>query len=114
MSSVLITGITGFIGSKVAEILTRNNIEVIGLKRKVSNNWRCKDFEDDIKWINIDENRDWRELAYVLEPKTIIHCAWIGVEAQDRDNYIEQIKNIDFLLELLQFCENVKLEKFIF
>lgn len=114
MHKVLITGITGFLGSHIAEVLIQNDFKVIGLKRLTSDTWRCKDFYDQIDWINIDENNHWKQSIVQKEPHIIIHCAWIGVEAKDRDNWSEQIKNVYFLADLMEIAESIHLNKFVF
>jgi UDP-glucose 4-epimerase len=110
---ILITGITGFLGSHIAESLVNNYI-VIGLKRKKSNVWRCENFKDKVIWLDIDGEKNYiNELSeYILE--TIIHSAWIGVESFERDDWSMQSKNIYFLLELLQIAKKTATKKFIF
>jgi UDP-glucose 4-epimerase len=114
MHKVLITGITGFLGSHIAENLVANNIQVIGLKRKGSDIWRCQEFATKIIWIDIDNECLFKEELTKHSFDTIIHGAWIGVESSDRDNWILQSKNIQFLVELLDLAKEVGVEKFIF
>lgn len=114
MRKVLLTGITGFLGSHIAEILTKNNIEVIGLKRSTSNLSRCISFADDIKWIDLDNGGDWKAQVIAQSPTEIIHCAWIGVEANDRNQWSLQAKNIQLLIDLLEITQGLDLKKFIF
>ena len=111
---VLITGITGFLGSHIAENLLNNNIPVIGLKRKNSNICRCQTFKDKIIWIDIDDEEEYifEILKYKID--IIIHGAWIGVEAHERDDWNLQTKNIHFLVTLLQIAKKLSLKKFIF
>jgi len=114
MHKVLITGITGFIGSHIAENLVANGIQVIGLKRSGSNVWRCREFETKIQWIDIDNNGKFKEELAKHSFDTIIHGAWIGVESNDRDNWSLQSKNIPFLVDLLEVAKEVGVKKFIF
>jgi len=114
MNKVLITGITGFLGSHIAENLIASNITVIGLKRKNSDIWRCRDFEDAIHWIDLDEEEGYVKELSSMDFDTVIHGAWIGVESDLRDNWVEQSKNISFLLSLLEISKNVGASKFIF
>jgi nucleoside-diphosphate-sugar epimerase len=114
MHKVLVTGITGFLGSHIAENLTNNNISVLGLKRKSSNIWRCKEFSKKIEWIDIDE-----EGLYINELKqnsfdTIIHSAWIGVESDDRNNWTKQSENLIFFVKLLEVAKEIGVKKVIF
>ena len=114
MHNVLITGVTGFLGSHIAERLSQSDINIIGLKRSTSDTWRCKAFENKIDWIDLDSQNDWKLRVIEKEPTTIIHCAWIGVEAQDRNNWSLQSKNIELLVALLEITQTLKIDKFIF
>jgi len=114
MRKVLITGITGFLGSHIAEILISNNINVIGLKRKNSDIWRCEEFKEKIDWVDISDDGSFRKQLINHSFDTIIHAAWIGVESNDRDNWTEQIKNITFFVELLEVAQILEVKKIIF
>ena len=114
MPKVLITGITGFLGSHIAENLVANNIEVIGLKRNDSDVWRCEEFKDKIQWVAIDDNGFFENELKKYSFDTVIHGAWIGVESDTRDNWNEQSKNISFLVSLLEVAKTVGVKKFIF
>lgn len=113
MDRVLITGITGFLGSHIAETLVQNNVHVIGLKRPGADTWRCKGFEEKIFWIDLDDAGIWKTVIKNFNLHAIIHCAWIGVEASERNVWHKQIRNIDFQMDLLEIAGNVKLEKFL-
>jgi nucleoside-diphosphate-sugar epimerase len=110
---ILITGITGFLGSHIAKSLV-DKYNVIGLKRKKSNIWRCENFKDKVIWIDIDTDTDYKNELSKYSLDTIIHGAWIGVESQEREDWSVQSKNIYFLLELLQVAKKTATEKFIF
>lgn len=112
--TVLITGITGFLGSHIAENLVSNGIQVIGLKRMNSDVWRCKEFEGKISWVNIASDGFFRDELKTYSFDTIIHGAWIGVESSTRDDWDEQSKNIPFLVSLLDVAKAVGVKKFIF
>jgi CDP-paratose synthetase len=47
--SILITGITGFLGSHIAEKFLIEGFKVIGLKRVNSNTWRNNEYLNDVK-----------------------------------------------------------------
>lgn len=114
MPKILITGITGFLGSHIAEILCQNDIEVIGLKRASSDTWRCREFEDRIDWVDLDDLNDWKGIVLQKNPECIVHGAWIGVEAKDRDNWVEQAKNIKLLMDMLDLSISLRIKKFVF
>ncbi|NEU10296.1 NAD(P)-dependent oxidoreductase [Flavihumibacter sp. R14] len=113
MLRVLITGITGFIGSHIAENLVNQNFHVIGLKRIESDPWRCLEFSERIDWVALDEG-SWQAEIIEKRPDIIIHSAWIGVTADSRDDWSEQGRNIPFLISLLEIGTAVKLKRFIF
>lgn len=114
MRKVLITGITGFLGSHIAENLLANNISVVGLKRENSDIWRCEDFKEKVEWVNIDDENLFVNLLEKHSFDTIIHGAWIGVESNSRNNWIEQSKNITFLVSLLEMAKERDVKKIIF
>lgn len=111
---VLITGITGFLGANIAEALIKSNIQVIGLKRKESDTWRCKSFIDKILWVDIDEYGQYKKTLKTSKFDVFIHCAWIGVKAADRNDEQLQNKNIQFLNELTEIARNSGTKKIIF
>lgn len=114
MRKVLITGITGFLGSHIAENLIADNIQVIGLKRKDSDIWRCQEFAAKIHWVDIDDQGLFKNELLKHSFDTIVHGAWIGVESNERDNWLKQTKNIPFLVTLLAIAKEVGVSKFIF
>lgn len=114
MTTVLLSGITGFLGSHIAENLIENNIKVIGLKRKNSDIWRCSEFKNKIHWVDVDENGVYINQLKGMPFQTVIHGAWIGVESDERNDWYKQIKNIDFLVDILEVSKQVGASKFIF
>ncbi|OXA97465.1 hypothetical protein B0A75_16005 [Flavobacterium oncorhynchi] len=114
MRNVLITGITGFLGSHIAENLIANNINIVGLKRESSDLWRCEEFKDQINWVDISHDGSFLNQLINHSFDTIIHAAWIGVESNDRDNWTEQIKNISFFVELLEVAKILEIKKIVF
>lgn len=114
MRKVLITGVTGFLGSHIAENLISNGISVIGLKRKDSVTWRCKELSKNIDWVDIDEKGLFENQLKNHSFDTIIHAAWIGVESDNRNNWIEQSKNISFFVRILEVAKEVGVKKIVF
>ena len=114
MLNILITGITGFLGSHIARTLSASGIKVIGLKRIKSDTWRCRDFNNKVHWIDLDVHGNWREELKKLAPTVVVHCAWNGVEAKQRESWTEQATNIDLLIQLLEISKETSISKFIF
>lgn len=109
---ILITGISGFLGSQIAKQLISQGHELIATKRPSSDMWRCEDYANRITWININEV-NWQSKILEFHPEIIIHTAWSGVSAIDRDDWEVQLSNIDLTLKLLQIAKQCKLKKFI-
>lgn len=105
MRSILITGASGFLGSHIAENLINEGYKVIALKRHSSNLWRCKDFIDQIIWFNIEDINKVIPEIIRYKPDLLIHAAWDGVNAEHRDNWIEQEKNLFLLISLLDIVK---------
>ena len=110
--TVLISGISGFLGSHIAEQYCSYGYKVIGLKRSASDLWRCNNFLTHVKLINIEEEV-WKRDVIASKPLIIIHAAWNAVSSKQRNNFAEQIKNIDFLLELLELSKQCGVKQFV-
>jgi len=110
---VLITGITGFLGSDIAAEFLSEGWEVIGLKRQNSKLWRCDEFVDKITLIDIDSSKDYKCEIINNRPEIIVHCAWGGVAAGDRIQYKSQVENLELLIDILEIAKEIKISKFI-
>jgi GDP-4-dehydro-6-deoxy-D-mannose reductase len=78
--SILITGITGFVGSHLADFILKNfpNVELWGTKRyHLSRMDNVRHFQDDIKWVdcNLTDPIAVRKLIDQVKPDRIFHCA---------------------------------------
>lgn len=104
VNKVLITGISGFLGSHLATTFIKSGWQVIGLKRKSSNVWRCADYIYDIHWIEIDDE-NWVKEIINFCPNVVIHSAWEGVGADERLNYKNQFRNLNLVLDILNICK---------
>ena len=113
MKKILITGITGFLGSHIGEELIKQNYSVMALKRGKSNMWRCNGYYDKIKWINIDNPVDAESEIIEFGPEILVHAAWNGVKASDRDNWSEQLVNLYFLISMLELSGKAGVKKII-
>jgi len=111
-TKIFITGISGFLGSQIAKLLLNNGHKIIATKRSDSNLWRCEEFIQDIIWINTGE-KNWDLKIIEFKPEIIIHSAWSGVSASERDNWEVQLSNINFTLTLLQVAKKCEVKKFI-
>ena len=111
-SAILLTGITGFLGSHIAEYLSANYF-IIGVIRSSSDLSRYNEIKNtNIRLVNIDDP-EYKKIIQEFQPNVIIHCAWSGVSASDRDEWETQIQNISYTYELLKLSESLKIKRFI-
>lgn len=97
---ILLTGATGFLGSKLLETLICKQHGVICMKRSTSDLSRVRKLITQCKWIDIDkEGIETVFQKYYIE--TIIHCATsYGRKPED---YFEVYKgNVDFPITILE------------
>jgi nucleoside-diphosphate-sugar epimerase len=110
--TILLTGISGFLGSAIAEKLSAK-YNVIGLIRKGSNLWRLSEInQDNIKLLDIESSTLDIELIK-LKPTILIHSAWNGVAAGDREDWTNQIQNIVLTTNLLSLAKQIGIKKII-
>lgn len=92
---VLLSGATGFIGGYVLRALRKRCFEVMALYRdeaKIDESVRCH-------WLKTEG--EWIEQAREFAPETVIHTAWIGVTAAEREDWSLQIQNVALQQRLL-------------
>lgn len=110
---ILITGITGFLGSHIAErFIDSDDWDVYATKRKESSLHRVSSFSHKINWIDIN-SPDWKKDIIKINPEFIINSAWSGVGANGRDDWNVQIANISFQQELLEIALECSTMRFI-
>jgi len=109
---ILLTGATGFLGSHIAENLISHNFELILTKREHSSFKNCQSFQNEVTWIDTDSAL-WIDKIIELKPEIIIHAAWNGVSSVNREDWENQLTNIDFMYQLLKIAERSNVKKFI-
>ncbi len=109
---VLLTGITGFLGSHIAEQLSKN-YTVIGLVRSSSDLWRYEEIKNENIHLINTADKDYTIQLESFAPRFLIHCAWSGVAADGRDNWPAQIANIALTFDLLQLAKDLGIKQFI-
>lgn len=76
---VFLTGATGFIGSHLARVLVREDLEVFALLRPESDPWRIQDILSDLNVIHGDllsSTSELEEKIKEIRPNTCFHFAW--------------------------------------
>lgn len=113
LNKVVITGISGFIGSNISEYLLSQNFKVYAIIRENSNLKKLEGFDSKITFFQI-EDTDLNLKLTALGEFSLIHCAWNGVGSDLRNNWQIQIENILFFAKLLTSLESSKIKKLIF
>lgn len=100
---ILITGVTGFIGSNVASHLANENHEIYGVSRNERNNWRLEDQKDRIRLVGSDVSSYERTYSTVenIKPDGIIHCAQYGAYPTEKSNKAMFDTNVGGLFNIL-------------
>lgn len=109
---VLITGVTGFLGCHIGKLLIDNNYHVIATRRTSSNLINCVEFQEEIHWIYTDFDH-WKEKIIACRPTLIIHAAWMGVTASERNDWEKQTENLFFMQDILYVAEQSDTQKII-
>ena len=111
MKNILITGSSGFIGQALVERLCKNKKNKLYLiinKKKINSNSKR------IKFINCNlyNKLKLEKKLSTLDITDVIHCAWNGVNANDR-NSITQKKNLFIIRNLFYAINKKKIKTFI-
>jgi nucleoside-diphosphate-sugar epimerase len=97
----LLTGASGFIGSHLAEALLAAGYEVLALRRTSTSLHRVASLTSSLTWINTDDVV-WEDQVRAWQPEYLVHSAWLGVSAGQRDDWSSQVINLEFTVKLLQ------------
>ena len=118
---VLITGITGFVGSHLADyLLTKKNLTIFGAKRTNSRMRNVKHIIDNIQWLDC-ELTDYSSMRFVLKesrPDEIYHlgalswvtpswdmpAAYMEVNAIGTINLLEALRHLGLRSRVLVSC----------
>jgi len=75
--NVLVTGITGFIGSVLTRRLLQEGYSVFGFARKSSDFWRIRDIVDhcDIRYVDLCDEKKTEKQVSLIRPDIIYHLA---------------------------------------
>jgi nucleoside-diphosphate-sugar epimerase len=110
MKQVIITGANGFLGNKLARAIAHSGIKVLAVD--ISNN-----FLQNIDLITFHpcdlENLDLFHDFIHINADTLFHLAWIGINADARQNYNIQLRNINVLMNVLELAKRLNIPKVI-
>src|SRR5580704_8453829 len=99
---VLLTGVTGFVGSHVARVLLREGCEVQTIMRPGRNPWRIVDLLSKLRPIQGDflHLESLEESIASFKPELCIHLGW----SVEPGNYLHNIQNIDLMVGTLKLA----------
>lgn len=103
---ILVTGVTGFIGSNVASHLANEHHEIYGLTRNEGYNWRLESEKDRIQLVRSDIS-SYEEISSALQnikPDGIINCSQYGAYPTEKSNRSMFDVNIGGLFNILEIC----------
>ena len=108
---ILITGVSGFIGSNVAGHLVNANHEIYGISRSKHYNWRLEELRGQIRLITSDicSYENLREAIKSIKPDGIIHCAQYGAYPQEKINKEMFYTNVAGLFNILEICSDLNI-----
>ena len=108
MRKILITGYSGFIGSRLGQVLKGCGEEILGISSKPGNSNK--------EIIVCDLITDELKESYFEGVSVVIHLAAYAHDTKYGDNKISQCQqlNIDATIKLAKFSEKMNVEKFIF
>ena len=110
--TILVSGVSGLIGSHVCRELVASGANIIALRRETSNLSRCQDYIDKIIWINTN-NAHWITQCLRYKPDRIVHCAWSGIDSNQRNDWHIQLSNFSLFQGLLEIALQSPLKQFI-
>ena len=115
-TKVLVTGISGFIGSHLARGLVKEGAEVYGLVRSSSDLWRIQDLKSQVKlhYADLTDYESVRKAVQDVTPQKIFHLAACVDVSRDFEVMDEMVEvNIKGTLNLLRALDRTGYDCFI-
>src|SRR5574341_61874 len=102
---ILLTGMTGFLGSHVARKLVSEGCEVYALVRPSSNSWRIHDIIRTLKFIPCDLllSQELDACLKRVKPDLCIHLAWCSNVGRN----LNSLENVNFLSASLSLATHL-------
>ena len=95
---ILVTGAFGYLGGRVSQFLLTETLNEVFFATSKSKN--ITDYQSNANVIKINWDDDNTIENACNEIDIIIHTAWSGVSAKDRDDWDVQFSNVEFTLKL--------------
>ena len=111
MKSVVISGVTGFLGSYLARHCIASGYSVCGIKRKNSSLHRLQGICSKIQYINIEKGNLTEQLESV-NPCAVLHTACVYGRTNEKASKILET-NVQFSLQILEAAIDARVSCFI-
>ncbi|MDP4181193.1 MAG: NAD(P)-dependent oxidoreductase [Bacillota bacterium] len=112
---VLITGVSGFIGSHMALRMAHENADVSVFARDASDLWRIEDIANEVQIHRVDL-RDSQSLSTCMKkvkPEIIFHFGAYGVDARQKDYFDAVNTNITGTMNIINSAADIGCVKFV-
>ncbi len=111
---VLVTGMTGFVGSHLGRLLVARGAEVFAIIRPGASTLKVDDYLESVKVIEADLARPETYLSYLheLQPERAFHLAWY-VEPQRFWHAPENLSCVSMTLDLARILAEVGCEQVV-
>lgn len=114
MSTAVITGPTGAIGTALIDELATHGYEVYAVCREKSTRMNCIPKHPLVHIVACDVQRIDNLLHLISAPCDVFfHFAWVGVYGNDRDNLFGQNENVRFTLQAVEVAKALGCHTFV-
>lgn len=113
MRNVIVTGASGFIGRSLVNALVNKGYKVYALARHFDSEMMSN---RNVECIDVSSN-SFDDIVGKLRNKEcecMYHFAWIGTSGLNRQDYHEQLKNVEMTCEYVTLCKEIGCAKFIY
>lgn len=113
---ILITGVSGFVGSRLAARCVSLGYEVHAFVRSQSNLWRIQSFQDKLQLHEVDllDQASLDKALQTIKPEWVFHLACYGGFPQENDEAkIIQVNTLGSYY-LLNACTDINVEQFVY
>lgn len=99
---LFVTGATGYLGYHFVKVAVSQGHKVLCLRRPTSVSLFEPMVEEQIQWVNNDDEAKLRETVNAFQPDVLFHAAWGGVRGAGRDDAVIQKENLVMSRKLYQ------------
>ena len=93
--NIFVTGATGYLGYHFVNVAVSEGHNVLCLRRPASVSLFDPVIENQIQWVNNNNEATLQDVVNVFQPDVLFHAAWGGVRGQGRDDSAIQEENIN-------------------